>query len=44
MNGNRSIRDFKVLVLPGYLNDTPHGGDLVLLITEAEFLRMWHRG
>lgn len=35
---------FKVLVLPGNLNDTPHGEDLVLLITEEEFLRMWKRG
>jgi len=36
--------DFKVLILPGKLNDTPHGEDLVLLITEQEFLRMWRRG
>ena len=36
--------DFKVIILPGDLNNTPHGEDLVLLITEDEFLRMWKRG
>ena len=36
--------DFKVLVLPGDLNNTPHGEDLILLITQDEFLRMWKRG
>jgi hypothetical protein len=35
---------FKVLILPGDLNNTPHGEDLVLLITQEEFLRMWGRG
>jgi hypothetical protein len=44
MNGNRSHRDFKMLLLPGYLNYTPGGEDLVLLITEEEFMRMWARG
>jgi len=37
-------REFKVLVLPADLNDTPHGEDLVLVITKEEFLRMWRRG
>jgi len=36
--------DFKVLILPGNLNHTPHNEDLVLLITKEEFLRMWKRG
>ena len=36
--------EFKVLIIPGDLNHTPHGEDLVLLITEDEFLRMWRRG
>jgi hypothetical protein len=36
--------DFKVLILPGELNNTPHGEDLVLVITQDEFLRMWRRG
>ena len=36
--------DFKILVLPAELNDTPHGEDLVLVITQDEFLRMWKRG
>lgn len=35
---------FKVLILPGELNGTPNGEDLVLLITEEEFMRMWRRG
>jgi hypothetical protein len=38
------IMEFKLLILPGNLNDTPHGEDLLLLITEEEFLRMWRRG
>jgi hypothetical protein len=36
--------EFKVLILPGNLNDTPYGEDLVLLMTKEEFLRMWERG
>ena len=36
--------DFRVLILPAELNDTPHGEDLVLVITQDEFLRMWKRG
>ena len=36
--------NFKVIVLPGDLNNTPHGEDLVLVITLEEFLRMWKRG
>ncbi len=35
---------FRVLILPGNLNQTPHSEDIVLLITEEEFLRMWRRG
>ena len=35
---------FRILILPGDLNHTPHGEDLVLLLTEDEFLRMWKRG
>jgi hypothetical protein len=37
-------REFKILVLPRELNDTPRGEDLVLIITKEEFLRMWRRG
>jgi hypothetical protein len=36
--------EFKVLILPGELNNTPHSEDIVLLITEEEFLMMWRRG
>ncbi len=36
--------DFKIIVLPGDLNNTPHGEDLVLVVTQDEFLRMWKRG
>jgi len=36
--------DFRILILPGDLNNTPHGEDLILLITQEEFLRMWKRG
>lgn len=36
--------EFKVLILPADLNDTPNGEDLVLILTEDEFLRMWRRG
>lgn len=36
--------DFKVLILPGDLNNTPHGEDLVLVVTLDEFLRMLKRG
>lgn len=36
--------NFKILVLPGELNITPHNEDIVLLITEEEFMRMWKRG
>ena len=39
-----SNEDFKVIVLPGDLNHTPHGEDLVLIVTKEEFLRMWKRG
>jgi len=35
---------FKILILPGDLNHTPHGEDLVLVVTLEEFLRMWKRG
>lgn len=35
---------FKILILPGNLNNTPHGEDLFLVITLDEFLRMWRRG
>lgn len=38
------IDEFKVLILPGDLNKTPRGEDLILLITKEEFLRMWKRG
>ncbi len=37
-------RDFKVLVLPKELNDTPNGEDLVLVISQEEFMKMWNRG
>ena len=37
-------QECKILILPGDLNDTPHGEDLVLVITEEEFMRMWRRG
>jgi len=36
--------DFKILILPGELNDMPNHEDLVLIVTEDEFLRMWKRG
>jgi len=36
--------DFKIIVVPGNLNNTPHGEDLVLVVTLEEFLRMWKRG
>jgi hypothetical protein len=36
--------DFKVLILPGELNETPNSADIVLLITEEEFMKMWKRG
>lgn len=36
--------EFKILILPADLNDTPHGEDLVLVVTLDEFLRMWRRG
>ena len=36
--------DFKVLILPADLNDTPNGEDLILILTKDEFLRMWRRG
>ncbi len=36
--------EFKVLILPGNLNDTPGDEDLVLIITKEEFMRMWRRG
>ena len=38
------MNEFKILILPGDLNETPHGEDLVLLVTQDEFLRMWNRG
>lgn len=38
------VDEFKVLILPGTLNQTPHGEDIILLMTEEEFLRMWRRG
>ncbi|MGA2463324.1 MAG: hypothetical protein ABSH06_03095 [Thermodesulfobacteriota bacterium] len=36
--------EFKILILPADLNDTPNHEDLVLVITQEEFLRMWRRG
>jgi hypothetical protein len=36
--------DFKILILPGDLNNTPNGEDLFLVVTLDEFLRMWKRG
>jgi len=36
--------EYKILILPRELNDTPDGEDLVLVITKDEFLRMWQRG
>ena len=36
--------EFKILILPADLNDTPNHEDLVLIITKDEFLRMWRRG
>jgi hypothetical protein len=36
--------EFKVLILPGDLNDTPNEEDLYLVITKEEFIRMWRRG
>lgn len=36
--------EFKILILPGDLNKTPHGEDLYLVITQEEFMRMWRRG
>jgi hypothetical protein len=45
MRNEQNMNDeFKVLVLPGDLNDTPGGEDLVLIIMEEEFMRMWRRG
>ena len=35
---------FRVLILPGDLNQTPHSEDIILLVSEEEFLRMWRRG
>lgn len=43
-HGISAVFEFKVLVLPRELNDTPGGEDLVLVITKDEFLRMWQRG
>lgn len=36
--------NFKIIILPGDLNSTPHGEDMVLVVTLDEFLRMWKRG
>lgn len=36
--------EFKILILPADLNDTPNCEDLVLIVTKEEFLRMWRRG
>jgi hypothetical protein len=36
--------EFKILILPAVLNDMPDHKDLVLVITQEEFLRMWRRG
>jgi len=38
------MNEFKILILPGELNNTPHNEDIVLLLTEEEFMRMWKRG
>lgn len=42
--GELKADGFKILILPGDLNNTPHGEDLVLLISYEEFARMWRRG
>ena len=36
--------EFRVLVLPADLNETPNGEDIILLISEDEFMTMWKRG
>lgn len=36
--------EFKILILPGELNGTPNGEDLILLVNQEEFMRMWQRG
>ncbi len=36
--------EFKILVLPAELNDTPNGEDLILLVSREEFMKMWSRG
>lgn len=36
--------EFRILILPADLNDTPNHEDLVLIVTQDEFLRMWRRG
>ncbi len=38
------VMEFKLLILPADLNDTPNGEDLILLVSREEFLRMWERG
>ena len=38
------MNEFKILILPGELNNTPHNEDIVLLLTEEEFIKMWKRG
>lgn len=37
-------KDFKIIVVPGDLNNTPHGEDLILLVSQEEFMKMWNRG
>ncbi len=36
--------EFKILILPGELNSTPNSEDLILLVSQEEFMRMWQRG
>jgi hypothetical protein len=36
--------DYKILIIPGELNNTPHNEDLLLLVSQEEFIRMWQRG
>ena len=36
--------EFKVLILPAQLNNTPHNEDMILLVTREEFMKMWRRG
>ena len=38
------MANFKILTLLAEFNDTPNGEDIILVISEEEFMRMWQRG